>query len=53
MKTAANQLAEISFASSAKYPNPFMDVTLDVEFTVPDGGKKLVISCPPDRVELA
>lgn len=41
-KTAANVMAEISFTALRKHANPFMDVTLDVEFTDPAGKAKKV-----------
>ena len=40
--TTTNTLAEISFQAMASYENPFMDVTLDVEFTDPTGEVKRV-----------
>ena len=38
----ANQVAEIIFEAGKPHPEPFLQVTLDVEFTDPDGAKKLV-----------
>ncbi len=41
-KMETNVVSEINFVSDAPYDNSFMDVMLDVEFTAPDGSKKLV-----------
>ena len=38
----ANKVAEITLEAAKPYLNPFMQVTLDVEFTDPAGAKKLV-----------
>lgn len=42
MKIEANRVVEIELRSTGEYKNPFMDVTLDVEFVAPSGDKKLV-----------
>ena len=41
-RVEANKVAEITFEAAKPYLNPFMQVTLDVEFTDPGGAKKLV-----------
>jgi len=42
VSTDSNVPVEIAFKSEASYANPFVDVTLDVEFVAPDGSKRLV-----------
>jgi len=42
VKTEANVAAEMTLQSKGEYANPFMDLTLDVEFTAPSGSTKLV-----------
>jgi len=41
-KVEANKVAEITFESAKHHSDPFMQVTLDVEFSDPTGAKKLV-----------
>jgi hypothetical protein len=41
-QTEANRVAEFSFASAKQYQDPFNEVTLDVVFTEPTGGKRRV-----------
>lgn len=41
-QTEANVVIEIPFWAENAYVNPFMDVTLDVIFTDPDGKQKTV-----------
>ena len=40
--TESNVAMEVLFQSETSYTNPFIDVTLDVEFGEPDGERKLV-----------
>ncbi|MEI6655177.1 MAG: DUF4038 domain-containing protein [Verrucomicrobiota bacterium] len=39
LKMQANCTAEVTFTSETTYPNPFVEVTLDVLVTAPDGGQ--------------
>ena len=44
-RVEANKVAEITFEAATPHPGPFMQVTLDVEFTDPAGAKELVPAC--------
>ena len=41
-KTKANVMLEMSFRAEACHANPFTDITLDVEFTDPEGTKRKI-----------
>lgn len=40
--TETNVMIEVSFISEKQYDNPFMEVVLAVEFSAPDGSRKIV-----------